>query len=106
MTYVPVDQSQLMLSVIVLAPLTTVNIGDLMKGTYYIVTVYANNSVGRSPDSNSVITRTDIDCKLVYYNPFCLHYASIKLFHVSIKSLYVSILSDIYFQFVNIIGIN
>ena len=67
MTYVPVDQSQLMLSVIVLAPPTTVNIGNLMKGKYYNVTVYANNSVGRSPDSNNVITRTDIDRKLLYY---------------------------------------
>ena len=64
MTYVPVDQSQLMLSVIVLAPPTTVDIGDLMKGTYYNVTIYGNN---RSPDSNSVITRTDIDCKFLYY---------------------------------------
>ena len=77
MTYVPVDQSQLMLSVIVLAPPTTVNIGDLMKGTYYIVTVYANNSVGRSPDSNSVITRTDIDRKLLCYMSIlftlCIH---------------------------------
>ena len=67
MTYVPVDQSESMLSVIVLYPSTTVDIGDLMKGTYYNVTIYANNSVGRSPDSNSVITRTDIDCKLLYY---------------------------------------
>ena len=64
-TYVPVDQSQSMISVIVLAPLTTVDIGDLMKGTYYNVTVYANNSVGRSPDSNSVTTRTNIDRKLL-----------------------------------------
>ena len=66
-TYVPVDQSQSMISVIVSASPTTVDIGDLMKGTYYNVTVYANNSVGRSPDSNSVTTRTDIDCKLLYY---------------------------------------
>ena len=67
MTYVLVDQSQSMLSVIVLSPSTTVDIGDLMKGTYYNVTIYANNSVGRSPDSNSVTTRTDIDRKLLYY---------------------------------------
>ena len=66
-TYVPVDQSQSMISVIVLTPPTTVDIGDLMKGTYYIVTVYANNSVGRSPDSNTVTTRTDIDRKLLCY---------------------------------------
>ena len=64
-TYVPVDQSQSMISVIVLAPLTTVDIGDLMKGTYYNLTVHANNSVGRSLDSNSVTTRTDIDRKLL-----------------------------------------
>ena len=66
-TYVPVDQSQSMISVIVLAPPTTVDIGDLMKGTYYNVTVYANNSVGRSPDSNTVTRRTDIDRKLLCY---------------------------------------
>ena len=66
-TYVPLDQSQSMISVIVSASPTTVDIGDLMKGTYYNVTVYANNSAGRSPDSNSVTTRTDIDCKLLCY---------------------------------------
>ena len=56
---------------------------------YYIVTVYANNSVGRSPNSNSVTTRTDIDRKLLCYMsiyyfvcPFCLHYTSIKSLHV------------------------
>ena len=105
-TYVPVDQSQSMLSVIVLAPPTTVDIGDLMKDTYYIVTVYANNSVGRSPDSNSVTTRTDIDCKLLCYMSiyyfvcaFCLHYTSSK-------SLRVSICHTFTFQFINMLGIN
>ena len=49
------------LFVIVLCPSTTVDIGDLMKGTYYNVTIYANNSVGRSPVSNDLTARIDID---------------------------------------------
>ena len=91
MTYVPVDQSQLMLSVIVLYPNTTVDIGDLMKGTYYNVTIYANNSAGRSPDSNSVITRTDIDRKLLYYMSILFTYIPIKSFHVSICHIFLFI---------------
>ena len=58
------DSTDVMMLPVTDPSLTSQNIDDLEKGTFYEVTISSENSVGPSPASNVIDRRTDIDSKL------------------------------------------